>query len=77
MTIRARNRQLGESGTTYIEILDETRHSPALIYLSAPYHSVSEITYLLEFSSGSSFTRAFRRWTGRPPSNWRAGTAVS
>ena len=73
MSARTLQRKLGESGTTYKEILDETRHSLALIYLSAPHHSVSEITYLLGFSSGSSFTRAFRRWTGRSPSNWRAG----
>jgi AraC-like DNA-binding protein len=42
----------------------------------APHHSVSEIPYLLGFSSGSSFTGAFRRWTGRSPSNWRAGAAA-
>jgi AraC-like DNA-binding protein len=48
----------------------------ALIYLSAPHHSVSEIQYLLGFPSGSSFTRAFRRWTGQSPSNWRAVAAA-
>jgi len=73
MSARTLQRKLGESGTTYKEILDETRHSLALLYLSAPHHSLSEITYLLGFSSGSSFTRAFRRWTGQSPSNWRAG----
>jgi AraC-like DNA-binding protein len=76
MSARTLQRKLGESGTTYKEILDETRHSLALIYLSAPHHSVSEITYLLGFSSSSSFTRAFRRWTGQSPSNWRASAAA-
>jgi len=38
--------------------------------------SVSEMPYLLGFSSGGSFTRAFRRWTGQSPSNWRAGAAA-
>ena len=76
MSARTLQRKLGASGTIYKEILDETRHSLALIYLSAPHHSVSEIPYLLGFSSGSSFTRAFRRWTGQAPSNWRAGAAA-
>jgi AraC-like DNA-binding protein len=44
-----------------------------LAYLSAPHHTVSDVTYLLGFSAGSSFTRAFRRWTGQSPSDWRAG----
>jgi len=77
MSARTLQRKLGESGTTYKEILDETRHSLALIYLSAPHHTVSEVTYLLGFSSGGSFTRAFRRWTGQSPSNWRASKEAS
>ena len=44
--------------------------------LSAPHDNVGDITYLLGSSSGSSFTRAFRRWTGQPPSNWRAGAVA-
>jgi AraC-like DNA-binding protein len=77
VSARTLQRKLGESGTTYKEILDETRHALALAYLSAPRHSVSEVTYLLGFSAGSCFTRAFRRWTGQSPSDWRAGIAPS
>jgi len=76
MSARTLQRKLGDGGTTYKDILDETRHELALVYLSAPHHSVSEITYLLGFSSGSSFTRAFRRWTGRSPTDWRASAAA-
>jgi AraC-like DNA-binding protein len=72
MSSRTLQRKLGESGTTYKEILDDTRHALALAYLSAPRHSVSDVTYLLGFSACSSFTRAFRRWTGKSPSDWRA-----
>jgi len=72
MSARTLQRKLGESGTTYKEILDETRRVLALAYLSAPRHTVSDVTYLLGFSAGSSFTRAFRRWTGQSPSDWRA-----
>ena len=73
LTVSARTlqRKLGDSGTTFKEILDQTRHAVAEAYLSSPEHSVSEITYLLGFSCSSSFTRAFRRWTGLSPSDWR------
>jgi AraC-like DNA-binding protein len=73
MSARTLQRKLSECGVTYKEILDETRRGLALAYLSAPRHSVGEVTYLLGFSGGSSFTRAFRRWTGQSPSDWRAG----
>jgi AraC-like DNA-binding protein len=72
MSARTLQRRLGESHSTYKEILDETRHALALTYLSAPENSLSDVTYLLGFSACSSFTRAFRRWTGLSPSMWRA-----
>jgi AraC-like DNA-binding protein len=34
-------------------------------------HSVSEVTYLLGFADVSSFSRAFRNWTGVSPSEFR------
>jgi AraC-like DNA-binding protein len=74
VSARTLQRKLGDSGITFKEILDETRHAMALAYLSSPQHSVSEITYLLGFSCSSSFTRAFRRWTGLSPSDWREKT---
>jgi AraC-like DNA-binding protein len=74
VSARTLQRKLGDSGTTFKEILDESRHEMALAYLSSPQHSVNEITYLLGFSCTSSFTRAFRRWTGLSPSDWRAKT---
>ncbi|HTT03141.1 MAG TPA: AraC family transcriptional regulator [Steroidobacteraceae bacterium] len=72
MSTRTLQRKLSESRTTFKEILDETRHALALEYLSTAQHSVGEITHLLGFSRSSSFTRAFRRWTGLSPSRWRA-----
>jgi AraC-like DNA-binding protein len=72
MSARTLQRRLGESGSTYKRILEETRHGLALTYLSAPENSLSDVTCLLGFSACSSFTRAFRRWTGLSPSAWRA-----
>lgn len=73
MSTRTLQRKLGESGTTYKEILDETRHALALAYLSTPQNSVNDVAFFLGFSSSSCFTRAFRRWTGQSPSTWRLG----
>jgi AraC-like DNA-binding protein len=75
MSARTLQRKLSDGGVTYKQILDETRRVLALAYLSTPRHTVSEVTYMLGFSAGSSFTRAFRRWTGQSPSDWRAARA--
>jgi AraC-like DNA-binding protein len=32
---------------------------------------LAEVSYLLGFSEPSSFHRAFRRWTGKTPGQWR------
>jgi AraC-like DNA-binding protein len=76
MSARTLQRKLCEVGISYKEILDQTRRVLAMAYLSAPRHTVSDITYLLGFSAGSSFTRAFRRWTGQSPSDWRAAAGA-
>jgi len=34
-------------------------------------HTVSEVAFLLGFSEISSFSRAFRSWTGESPSHYR------
>jgi AraC-like DNA-binding protein len=75
VSARTLQRKLGDCGTSFKEILDETRHALALAYLSEPQHSLAEITHLLGFSCSSAFTRAFRRWTGRSPTDWRTGNA--
>ncbi len=74
MSSRTLQRKLGDSGTTFKKIVDETRHARALAHFSKAQISVNEVTHLLGFSCSSSFTRAFRRWTGLSPSEWRAGS---
>jgi AraC-like DNA-binding protein len=72
MSVRTLQRKLGDSGTTYLEILDETRYEMARAHLSSRRYSINDVTHLLGFSAESCFTRAFRRWTGQSPSEWRA-----
>lgn len=71
MTLRTLQRRLGEAGTCYRDVLNDTRHKLAVSYLRSEQYSVGEIAFLLGFSEVSAFTRAFRRWTGTSPREWR------
>lgn len=66
-------RRLREEGTGYQQILDEIRRDLAQQYLREGPVSVCEVTFRLGFSDQSSFTRAFRRWTGVTPGEFRSG----
>jgi AraC-like DNA-binding protein len=44
-------------------------------YIADPTIPIAEISYLLGFSEVSSFSRAFKRWTGEPPGTFRAKAA--
>jgi AraC-like DNA-binding protein len=71
ISLRSLQRRLMEAGTSYRDVLNQTRHQLALHHLSQPELSVGEIAFLLGFSEVSAFTRAFRRWTGLSPRGWR------
>lgn len=68
---RSLQRRLAALGLSFQGVVDETRHELARRYLDDPAKSVTEITFLLGFSEQSAFTRAFRRWSGMPPSIYR------
>ncbi len=67
----ALQQRLTERGTSFHQLLDETRSELALGYLRQPGLSITEIAFLLGFTDASNFTRAFRRWTGAAPSSMR------
>jgi AraC-like DNA-binding protein len=67
LSLRSLQRKLHERGTTFRQLLDDTRKQLAEQYLKDSMLSVSEIAYLLGFAEVSSFSRAFRRWTGHAP----------
>jgi len=71
MSPRTLQRRLHEEGISYKQLLTETRTELARQYLGTSDAPVSEIAYLLGFSEVGNFTRAFRRWTGMAPSEYR------
>lgn len=64
-------RQLNAEGTSYRDVLDETRRELAEAYLRTGRHSQAETAFLVGFSDQSNFARAFKRWTGMSPGQYR------
>ncbi|MEZ8142427.1 AraC family transcriptional regulator [Enterovibrio norvegicus FF-33] len=71
LSLRNLQRKLSEQGTCYKEILDNTRKRLTLSYIKQPHMSISEIGYLVGFSNVANFNRAFRRWEGCAPGEYR------
>ena len=68
----ALQRQLRSEGTSFQDLRDETRRDIALGHLRAGDMSLTEIAFLVGFTDQSNFSRAFRRWTGVSPREWKA-----
>lgn len=64
-------RRLREQNQTFDRLLDETRRDHALQAVAESTTALSEIAEALGFAEVSTFYRAFRRWTGLPPVQWR------
>jgi len=75
VSTRSLQRHLAEHETSFSDLLDEVRREAALAHMDHRDVSVTEVAFLLGFSDLSSFSRAFRRWTGRSPSAHRQALA--
>lgn len=71
MSARSFHRRLSEHGLSFQTLAETTRREIALGMLEEDSYSLSEIAFLAGFSEQSAFTRAFKRWTGRTPAQFR------
>lgn len=69
---RTLSRRLKDSGTGYRAIRNETQFEIARQLLEETGVPLGEIAAALGYSEAGAFTRAFRRWSGRTPTAWRA-----
>ncbi len=72
MSMRTLSRKLGAEGVGFADILEHLRSALAQRYLSERELPISEIAWLLGYCEVSSFTNAFKRWTGKTPSEYRS-----
>ncbi|VXC85204.1 Transcriptional regulator, AraC family [Pseudomonas sp. 8Z] len=68
---RTLQRRLREAGLSFSQLLDETRQQLVLHALHEPSLDLSEIAFRVGFSEPGSLLRAFRRWTGTTPGEYR------
>jgi AraC-like DNA-binding protein len=71
VSLRTLRRRLDEHRTSFQEMLDETRLESAKQLLSNTDLGIGQIGLVLRYSDPSVFTRAFTRWSGLRPSEWR------
>jgi len=68
--------RLAGTGSSFRAIMEELRYETARQYLATSVLEFNDVALLLGYSEASAFTRAFRRWSGAPPSVWRAAQAA-
>ena len=73
ISVRTLQNRLKEEGVVFSELLTDTRKKLAKKYLTEDY-SVEQITYLLGFSEPSVFRKAFKKWSGVTPRQYRENT---
>lgn len=71
MSVSTLRRQLQEEGTSFQRLKDDCRRVAAMRYLATSDLTYNEIAGLLGFDEVSAFFRAFRRWTGATPTEYR------
>lgn len=77
LSTRQLNRKLKGEDTSFRDLLRECRQELAEQYIKDSTRSLTEISYLLGFSEPSSFSRAYRRWTGSSPTEARGAAQAS
>jgi AraC-like DNA-binding protein len=75
MSSRTLQRRLADENTNFRALLLEVRRALAEKYILDKSMPLAEISYMLGFADISSFSRAFKKWTGDPPNEFRSKSA--
>ena len=72
MTPRSLQRRLQQESVTFQQLADSVRKSLAVSYLESGKYQIKEVSYMLGYNELSAFSRAFKRWTGKAPFEYRS-----
>ena len=73
MSTRTLQRRLSADGLAYQDLVLGARKTLSEQLLQRTDYALAEIAFLTGFSDQSTFTRAFKRWHGETPANYRRG----
>jgi AraC-like DNA-binding protein len=65
------DRRLAEEGLEFRKMVGEVRYEIARLLLAESSAALTEVAMRLDYSGLSVFVRAFKRWSGRSPADWR------
>lgn len=71
VSARSLTRHLAAEQCAYQQLLDEELCRQAQLHLELPGHTVASVAATLGYQDIAAFRRAFKRWTGLPPQDWR------
>ncbi|MBK1715478.1 hypothetical protein CKO43_22245 [Rubrivivax gelatinosus] len=74
---RSLRRKLAQEGLSIRSLLDQARKARALELMSGARRSLTEVALQTGFSDVRAFSRAFKRWTGKPPSTLRGAAPAA
>jgi AraC-like DNA-binding protein len=66
--------QLRQAGRSFRELLDEVRFNEARLQLSHSAINLTDLALSLGYADETAFSRAFKRWSGVAPRQWRQQT---
>ena len=71
MSTRTLSRRLSDKGITFRELIKNTQQNISKDLLQNSSDTISEIAFQTGFSEQSAFSRAFKKWTGKSPMDYR------
>lgn len=73
---RTLRRRLAAEGVSFSSLVDQTRRDEALRLLRSSRLSVEDLARQLGYTTASTFVRAFHRWTGQTPMQYRRAAGI-